>query len=134
MRVLDALADAFHLARAGGGPRAVVSSDSLADQFAGPLLPADWVRLQRALPANLPPLGFAGGRWVPPRGWRDVWQVADYLSARLPDWEPTDARSVAAWREAQVFAGVRSVLVEAGGVEPERVVRPARLMADLGLG
>lgn len=39
--------------------------------------------------------------------------------------------TVAAWQEAQVFAGVREVLVDVGNVDPSEVVRTARLRRDL---
>jgi hypothetical protein len=73
------------------------------------------------------------GRWFLPDGFEAVWNLVDHACYYHPDWEPPAARTVEAWREAQIFAGVRIVLVEAGSLDPAEVVREARLTRDLGL-
>lgn len=72
------------------------------------------------------------GRWSFPNGWLTVWDLADYLAARSY-LEPPGDYSARAWREAQIFIGVRAVLADVACIHPEEVVRPARLAADLGL-
>jgi hypothetical protein len=57
--------------------------------------------------------------------------VAAYLVERT-GWQPPPGATAADWREAQIFIGVRDCLVEALNVDLEEVVRPARLIADLG--
>ena len=59
--------------------------------------------------------------------------LSEFVAAHHPDWERPAERTQGAWRNAQVFAGVRSVLVDAGNLDPNDVVRPARLVPDLKL-
>jgi hypothetical protein len=133
MRVLDELADAFQAARGRWRRRNVISSDRLQDQLDGPINADEWAAMERHLSLSLPPLQFDQGHWWLPNGLTTVWDVAASIAARRPDWEPPGECSASVWREAQVFAGVRSVLVEAGNLDHEQVTRQARLGADLGL-
>jgi hypothetical protein len=59
--------------------------------------------------------------------------LAAYVAVAHPGWHVPDSCWEAHWREAQVFAGVRACLVEAANVDPDEVVRPARLQQDLGM-
>ncbi len=129
MRVLDELAAAFHALGGKWGQRHVQSSLDLSAQFS--LSPDAWRRLGKAVGCVLPPLVRHDEQWVFPDGWSSVHQLALYVAQRR-DWLPPADYSVAEWREAQVFAGVRDVLMEALNVDREQVVRKARLMADLG--
>jgi hypothetical protein len=133
MRVLDELADAFHAVRGGRRPRAVVSSARLEDQFGSLISPTQWTALQRQLGCTLPSLEFNQGHWWLPAGLATVWDLAASVGRSWPDSVPPPAASPAAWREAQIFAGVRDVLVNASNCDPTEVTRPARLPADLGL-
>jgi hypothetical protein len=130
MQVLDELARVFHVVR-GGRPLQIMNSVSLGDQFGGPMNPVQWKQLQRLLGCRLPPLECGREGWCPPLGWTTIWDLAEYLIALGPGREPPAQRSPAAWREAQVFCGVRSVLVETGNHSPDKVVRSARLVPDL---
>jgi hypothetical protein len=133
-RVLDELAEAFHRGRGGPVPRVVVTSTALADQFGGPVTPARWVALRRRLWCLLPPLeGSAKTGWSVPAECATVWDLADHVAADRPEWQPPAERTARAWREAQIFIGVRAVLVEAGNLDPEKIERPARLTDDLRL-
>lgn len=133
MRVLDELADAFHAGRGERVPRPVVTSVGLEEQFGYPVTAARWAAVERRLGCPLPQLAFDQGHWWLPQGFDTVWDLAAHVARSRPDWEAPREQTPAAWREAQVFAGVRAVLVDAGNVEPVEVVRPARLMADLRL-
>jgi hypothetical protein len=133
MRVLDELADAFQAARGRGQRRDVISSDRLEDQLGGPINAAEWVAMEHHLRVHLPPLDFDQGHWWLPSGLATVWDLASYIATQRPDWESPSEHSGGVWREAQVFAGVRSVLTEAGNLDREQVTRRARLGADLGL-
>jgi acyl carrier protein len=135
MRVLDEMADAFHRIRVRGGcgRREVISSDRLEDQFGSPVAPEHWASLERRLDCLLPPLEFDQGPGWLPRGLITVWDLAAYISAHGPFWAAPRELTTSAWREAQIFAGVREVLVEAGNLDPEQITRPARLVADLDL-
>jgi hypothetical protein len=105
-RILDELADAYHRAQGCPQPRRITLATTLVGCFpTAKRLPTEWV---------------------------DLWEIADDLARRYPDWEPLHERTATAWREAQIFVGVRQVLVEALNVEPNQVVRSARLVADLG--
>jgi hypothetical protein len=132
-RVLDELAEALAAVEEMRGPRRVVSYVELWQQFRLPITPSRWAALARELACPLPPLvRRSDGLWAFPRGWTTVWDVAGHLAATCPRWEPPRHREAVDWQEAQVFVGVRACLVEALNVAPEQVVRPARLMADLG--
>jgi hypothetical protein len=62
-----------------------------------------------------------------------VWDPAGFLAAHQPDPEPPGADTPDEWLEAQIFAGVRACVAQVGNLDREEVVRPARLVADLGL-
>ncbi len=132
-RVLDELANALSAAQGGPSPRRIATSVELRRQFSLPITPSRWAALERQLAVPLPPLERrADGLWSFPHGWTTVWDVAGYLADHSPAWQVPQLQAVAAWREAQVFVGVRACLMEALNVSVEQVVRPARLMADLG--
>ena len=82
---------------------------------------------------SLPPLEWDQGLARPPRNWSTIWDLAAYLRLRFPDWQSPVLQTLEEWREAQIFAGVRAVLVEVGNLNPDQVVRDSRLQADLGL-
>jgi hypothetical protein len=132
MRVLDEVAEAIQAAR-GRLPQPVVSHFGLCEQFGEPLTPREWNRIQRSLGCSLPALWFDQGHWFLPEGFATIWDLVEHAARRHPEWEPPTERSVTAWREAQVFVGVRVVIVDAGAVDREVVVRSARLGRDLGL-
>jgi hypothetical protein len=133
MRVLDELADAIHVACGWSLPRSVQSSVELTAQFGYRITPVRWAVVQRCLGCPLPSLTFDQGHWWLPLEFTTVWDLAAQVARCRPEWEPPAATTPAAWREAQVFAGVRHVLIEAGNLNREAVVRKARLMADLKL-
>src|SRR5262249_46339110 len=133
MRVLDEVAEAIHLARGERCPRPVRAGERLEDLIGGAVTDRRWAAAARHLGCPLPHVRFGQGPWFLPGGFETVWDVVDHVSRHRPDWEPPAVRSTAAWREAQVFAGVRSVLVDAGNLEPGAVNRGARLRVDLGL-
>jgi hypothetical protein len=131
-RVLDELAEALVAVEETRGPRRIVASVELWRQFRLPITPSRWA-LWQALPSPLPALERrTDGLWAFPNGWTTVWNVARHLAAACPSWELPGCMEATAWQEAQVFVGVRDCLVEALNVDPEQVVRSARLMADLG--
>jgi hypothetical protein len=133
MRVLDEVADAVHLARGERCPRPVRAGERLDDLIGGAATDRRWAAAARHLGCPLPPVRFDQGHWFLPTGFETVWDVVDHVARHRRDWEPPAERTAAAWREAQVFAGVRSVLVDAGNLEPAEVTRGARLRADLRL-
>jgi len=133
-RVLDELADVLSTAQGALVPRRISTSVELRHQFGLPITPARWAVLERQLSCALPPLERRiDGLWAFPNGWQTIWDLAAYLVESQRGWLAPRSRSVADWREAQVFVGVRACLVEALNMDPEQVVRPARLMADLGM-
>jgi hypothetical protein len=126
MRVLDEVAAAINLARDEPAPRPVVSAFGLEEQFTYTLHPHGWAALQRHLGCKLPPLVFVQGHWLLPDGFATIWNLVEVAADMHPDWEPPEERTVAAWRNAQVFAGVRDVMVDALAVEPQDVTRQTR--------
>ncbi|MBN9523175.1 hypothetical protein J0H58_32445, partial [bacterium] len=114
-------------------PRPVGAGDRLDDLIGAAVTGARWAAAERRLGCPLPPVRFEQGHWFLPDEFQTVWDVADHVARHRPDWEPPAARTAAAWREAQVFAGVREVLVEAGNLDAGEVTRPARLRHDLRL-
>jgi hypothetical protein len=133
MRVLDELADAFHAARNRSLPRPVVSSIGLEDQFECPVTANRWAAAELGLGCQLPPLNFNQGHWWLPNGLVTIWDLAAHIARCRPDWEPPAVFTPAAWWDAQLFAGVREVLVVVGNLDLDDVVRTARLRADLRL-
>src|SRR5262245_45743157 len=128
MRVLDEVAEAIRRAHGRRYRPAVVSSFSLEQHFGGTLAPEEWAVVQKHLACGLPPLEFAAGHWFLPTGLTTSGGDGERGLDADSDWRPPTARTVAAWREAQVFAGVKIVMVDALGVEPEAVVRSARIV------
>jgi hypothetical protein len=131
MRVLDEVAEAIR--RAGGrSPRPLLKEFGLREQFEHPITPKQWIAIQQYLACPLPLLEFVEGFGFRPIGFATIWDLVDHATRWHPEWEPSTDRTEAAWREAQIFAGVRIVLVEALNVEPKAVTRQARIKADLG--
>jgi hypothetical protein len=134
MRLLDELADAIHAARGGRHPRRVTTSLALRDQFDMPITPSQWAAVARHLCCFLPTLRPAPrGLLSFPRGLTTVPVLAANIAVWRPDLEPAVCCTETAWRDAQVFAGVRECLVDAANVAKRDVVRTARLQADLGM-
>src|SRR5262245_52469580 len=131
MCALDEVAGAIQYARERG--RRPVLSFGLEEQFDGPLTPRQWARIQRSLGCTLPPLEFHQGHWFLPDGFATIWDLAIHAACCHLDWEQPRERTEAAWREAQIFAKVRTTLVNVGCLDPKDVVREARLVKDLGL-
>lgn len=132
MRVLDEVAVAIRLAR-GSGRLPILTPFALERQAEQPLTPREWSVIQKHLACDLPPLQFVQGHWFLPDGFDTIWDLVDRAARAHPSWELPTERTEAAWREAQLFAGLRITLVDALDVRPEAVVRSARIMADLGL-
>lgn len=131
MRVLDEVAEAVQLARGGRLPRPVREAVRLDECVGAAVTGARWAAAARHLGCPLPPVSFDQGHWFLPDEFPTVWELADHVARHRPDWEPPAARTAAAWREAQVFAGVREVLAEAGNLDPAEITRSARLRKDL---
>ena len=131
MRVLDEVAEAVHLAR-GWLPQPIVSSTRLEDQFPRPVTRARWQAACDHLGTRLPPVVLDQGHWFLPDEIETIWDMVDLVARHRPGWEPPAERTVAAWRDAQVFIGVRGVLVDTLNAYPKEVVRKARLRTDLG--
>lgn len=131
MRVLDEVATAIRLAR-GSGRLPILTPFGLEWQADQPLTPREWSVIQKHLGCDLPPLEFVQGHWFLPDGFATIWDLADCVACAHPEWESPAERTEGAWREAQIFAGVRIVLVEALNVDFHQVTRGARLKRDLG--
>ncbi|HEX4608969.1 MAG TPA: hypothetical protein VH092_12250 [Urbifossiella sp.] len=133
MRVLDELADALQTARGWRLPRPVRASVRL-EEVLGTLVTGDrWAAAAKRLGCPFPPVTFDQGHWLLPDGLETVWDLADHVARHHPDWAPPAARSPEEWREAQILAGVREVLVDAGNLDPDEITRPSRLRKDLNL-
>jgi hypothetical protein len=130
MRVLDEVADAIRIAR-GGIAHPIRSSVVLEDLFGGPVATGQYAAMQKHL--GCPLLEFDQGHWFAITDFLTVWELVAYIAVHHPDWELPRAPTVAAWRNAQVFAGVRAVLMDAGNLDPNEVVREARFVRDLNL-
>jgi hypothetical protein len=131
MRVLDEVADAICSVRVRFLP--LLSDFRLETIFERPVTPKEWGAIARSLACRLPPLEFVLGHWFLPEGFETIWDLVERAARAHPDWEPPAERTAAAWRNAQVFAGVRTVLAYAGALDQKQVVREARLKRDLGL-
>jgi hypothetical protein len=130
MRVLDEVADAVRIAR-GGITAPVKEAVALEEILGGPITRAQCAALQRHLDCPVPLWEFDQGHWFQNDTIVTVWDVVDHVARHHPDWELPAERTPAAWREAQVFVGVRKGLVEALSLDPNEVVRSARVMRDL---
>jgi len=131
MRILDEVAEAIHLARGERLPRPVRAGERLEDLIGGALTDRRWAAAARHLGCPLPPVTFDQGHWFLPAGFETVWDVVDHVARHRPDWVAPSERMETAWREAQVFAGVRAALVAGANLLPEEISRPARIRADL---
>lgn len=130
MRALDEVAEAIYRARGSRLP--IVSAVGIEEQFGGPLTSERWDVLRQYLACALPSMWYAEGRWFLPDGVETIWDIVDYASRYHPDLEPPTERTEVAWREGQIFAGVKSVLIDALSIDSELVTRQARLKRDLG--
>jgi hypothetical protein len=131
MRVLDEVAEAIRRAEERT-PRPIVSAFGLREQFERLPVPWHWVAIQRYLACPLPLQEFVPGEGYRPVGFYTIWDLVDHVDRFRPDWVRPLKRTEAAWQDAQIFAGVRVSVAEAGGLDLEIVVRGARLMHDLG--
>ncbi len=130
MRVLDEVADAMRIAR-GGLTVPVHSSVVLAELFVDPITPQQWSTMQSHLGCPLPAFEFDQGHWFRADEFQTVWEIVAHVAKQRHDWESPIEQSIAAWRNAQVFAGVRAAIAEAGNLDQEEVIRSARLKRDL---
>jgi hypothetical protein len=99
-----------------------VNSIKLAQQLPGDFTLQDWQRLECELNCLLPAQS----------DFETVFDLADYVATQREDLEPPLDRSLAAWRNAQIFAGVRDCLAYAAGVEAHLIYREASFV-ELGL-
>jgi hypothetical protein len=132
MRVLDEVAEAIRRAR-GCRQQPVLTPFALEEQFDYPLTTREWAVIQQHLRCPLPPLEFTQGHWFLPDGFATIWDLVDHAARWHPEWEFPVVRTEEAWREAQIFAGVKIEIMGALAVESMAVTRRARLKADLGL-
>jgi hypothetical protein len=130
MRVLDEVADAIRIARERT-PQPVLSTFSLLEQFGGAITPRHWSVIQRHLGCDFPPLEFVQGHWFLPAGFATIWDLVEHATLAHPEWEPPQDCTVAAWRNAQVFAGVRCIAAGFLGVEAEEIIRETRFVDQL---
>lgn len=124
---LDTLAAALHQVRGRPRPRRIVNSIKLRVQFPGDFTHRDWQRLQDELDVLLPPLEGM----MFPHCWETVFDLADFVASKRPELSPPQERTLTAWRNAQVFAGVRDCIVEQLNFKPEEVWREASFVKDL---
>lgn len=124
---LDTLAAALHQVRGRPRPRRIVNSIKLCVQFPGDFTERDWQRLQDELDVLLPPLEAM----TFPHRWETVFDLADFVASKRPELSPPTERTLTAWRNAQVFAGVRDCIVEQLNFKPEEVWREASFVKDL---
>src|SRR5262249_15872029 len=128
MRALDEVAEAIRRAHGHRWRLAVLASFLLEDHFGGTLVPEEWAIVQDHLACSLPPLNFVQGHWFLPDGFTPSWDLGEPPLDAPPRREPPTARTVETWREAQIFAGVKIVMIDALDVDPEAVVRSARII------
>jgi hypothetical protein len=124
---LDEVAAALHQVRGQPRPRPIVNSIKLRLQFPGDFTAKDWPRLERELDCLLPALENGELR----RAWETVFDLAAYLATKRVELDPPRERTLAAWRNSQVFAGVRDCMVEQLALQPYEVFREARFVEDL---
>jgi hypothetical protein len=130
--VLDELVDAFHHLRGSPLPREIIPSTELSDQFSRPITPKLWCELGTQLGCILPPLQrLPKDRWWFPSHCHTIYQLCKLVRRQHPAWVLPSYLQEMGWPEVQIFAVVRTVLVEALCVYPEEVVPTARLQADL---
>lgn len=126
-RALDTLAAALHQVRGRPRPRRIVNSIKLRVQFPGDFTDRDWQRLQSELDVLLPPLEAMAF----PHSWATVFDLAEFVATKRPELLPPQEYTLTAWRNAQVFAGVRDCIVEQLNFKPEEVWREASFVKDL---
>ncbi len=126
-RALDTLAAALHQVRGRPRPRRIVNSIKLRVQFPGDFTNHDWLRLQEELDVLLPPLEAM----TFPHAWETVFDLADFVASKRTELSSPMERTLTAWRNAQVFAGVRDCIVEQLNFKPEEVWREASFVKDL---
>jgi hypothetical protein len=126
MRVLDEVADAIRIARGCSLP--VRTSVALADVFPEGITAGQWWAMEKHLDCPLPPLRHEGGRWYRTDDFASVWDLVEYVARHHPDWELPAELTSAAWRNAQVFAGVRAVVTDSFGISAEEVTRQTRFI------
>jgi hypothetical protein len=131
MRVLDEVAEAIRRAR-GSRQRPVLTPFGLEAQFDFPITAREWDAIRAHLACPIPALAFDQGHWFLPAGFETIWDLVDVAARFHPEWDRPVARTEDAWREAQIFAGVKIELVYALSVDPKQVTRKARLKHDLG--
>jgi hypothetical protein len=131
MNVPDEVAGAIQFARTSTHP--VTTSIQIEEQFPGVLVKRHWDRLQRKLKCPLPGLEYDQGHWLLPEGLATIWDLCRLVGSHHPDWELPPDETSNKWRNAQIFAGVRDVLVEVGCLRPNLIHRSSRLQQDLGL-
>jgi acyl carrier protein len=132
MRILDEVAAAIRLAR-GGRTVPIRSSVMLVEQFDGPMTVSQWDLLHHHLGCPLPQLEFVRGQWFRTDSLQTVWDLVADVSRYHPDWELPAELTSAAWRNAQIFAGVRAVMVECLAMPAEQVTRSTQFLEDLDL-
>lgn len=131
MRVLDEVAYAICSVRGRFIP--LLSEFDLQELLELLPTPERWAELEHFLGCSLPPLDFVQGHWFLPDGFETLWDLVDHVSLVRPDWDPPAEYTVVAWRNAQIFAGVRRCLADAGSLDEKDIFRESRLKADLGL-
>lgn len=130
-RVLDELAEALHVLNGKPGERQVATSLRLNEQFAQPIRPEAWGRLERSLGCTLPALKPAGEDWEFPEEWTSVADLATYVSRCRTDWVAPSRVTLFDWREAQIFAGVSRIVSEQLSIPLEEISRSDRFVEDL---
>jgi hypothetical protein len=131
MQLLDEVADAVRVAR-GGRTHPIRLAVGLEDLFGGPLTSRQWKMLADHLACPL--AEFDQGHYFPIGNFATVWDLVDHVARHRPDWELPAERTPAAWKNAQIFAGVRAVLTADFAIPAGAITRTSRLGPDLGLG
>lgn len=121
MHILEEVAYAIRIAR-GGVTHPVLGAVRL-DELLGGISPKRWVALQQHLGCPLPPADDLG----------TVWDLLAHVARQRPDLELPARVNVAAWRQAQIVAGVRFVMAGNFGIPPERITRETSFIEDLGV-
>jgi hypothetical protein len=138
--LLDNLAAAFQRLR--GGTCTIINSLDLSRQLFTPITPRRWQKLSHFLACPLPPLDttpahwlWSSEKWQFPNHWRSVADLAQHLAHQYAGRTAVSNSiqiNLETWRDAQIFAGVREVLVDCLGADDYEVRRESRLREDLG--
>ena len=134
-RLLDDIAAALQFANNSRRHPRLIRSVRLCDQFDQQIDELSWQRLRKALSCPLPPLVLTtSGGLNFPTGWTEVGHLLEFVTRRVELNGSAANESVTreTWIEAQIFVGVREVLVNALGVDTEEVTRSSQLIRDLG--